>query len=199
MRRLMTDLPRDEEGKPPKRTFRDPALTLIVSLAGHVDSVVIRAYTEIEEMRDAGVDVTDELAAHVYRKHEHAAKTAYERAMQKRIALQQFGARASLTVGMKAPRYETQQVYFIRWGDRVKIGTAIDPAARAIGLSLRAEAIVLTIPGGRLEEAAVHADLYEYRIGDTEWFHATQEVLAYIEALRHQTAGCVGPEDVIKS
>lgn len=61
-------------------------------------------------------------------------------------------------------------VYFIRNGNRLKIGTTTELKRRIRTLSLRAENVVLLIPGGQPHERALHAQFADLRIGNSEWF-----------------------------
>lgn len=61
-------------------------------------------------------------------------------------------------------------VYFIRNGDRVKIGTSTNVRARIRRLALRPEYVVLLRPGGQGLERAFHAEFASLRDGTTEWF-----------------------------
>lgn len=61
-------------------------------------------------------------------------------------------------------------VYFILNGNRVKIGTTTNLRNRVRALSLPCRNVIAVIPGGRSEEADLHAVLFRLRIGKTEWF-----------------------------
>lgn len=61
-------------------------------------------------------------------------------------------------------------VYFIRHGDRVKIGTTTDLRKRVVGLSLRVDNVALILPGDAEVEHAYHRRFDALRVGDTEWF-----------------------------
>ncbi|MDX3582516.1 GIY-YIG nuclease family protein [Streptomyces europaeiscabiei] len=61
-------------------------------------------------------------------------------------------------------------VYFIRNGNRVKIGTTQSLRSRITRLSLRPEDLVRVEHGGVGHERCVHARFGAHRIGTTEWF-----------------------------
>jgi|SRR5687768_16767746 len=61
-------------------------------------------------------------------------------------------------------------VYFIRNGNRVKIGTTTNLRNRVRALSLPASNVIAIVPGGRSKEADLHTALSRLRIGRTEWF-----------------------------
>jgi hypothetical protein len=61
-------------------------------------------------------------------------------------------------------------VYFIRNGNRMKIGTTTELKRRIRTLALRAENVTLLIDGDQRRERAYHKQFAEHRIGNTEWF-----------------------------
>lgn len=61
-------------------------------------------------------------------------------------------------------------VYFIRNGNRLKIGTSTDLKRRIRTLALRAENVVLLLDGGKPLESDLHKQFSDLRIGNTEWF-----------------------------
>lgn len=87
------------------------------------------------------------------------------------------------------------RVYFVRNGDRVKIGYTTNLRGRLDALCLRAEAVLLLLEGGKDLERALHRHFAGHRVPNTEWFRYTQEIKAYIsEKLnRHEIAATKGP------
>jgi hypothetical protein len=73
-------------------------------------------------------------------------------------------------------------VYFVRNGDRVKIGTSTNVRNRISSLSLRTSDIVLLLLGDRHGEQGLHRKFADLRIGNTEWFHYTGAVTEYVAA-----------------
>lgn len=71
----------------------------------------------------------------------------------------------SIPAGKHAPL-----VYFIRNGNRMKIGTTTELKRRIRTLALRAENVALLIDGDQRRERAFHKQFAEHRIGNTEWF-----------------------------
>ncbi|MFG2970811.1 GIY-YIG nuclease family protein [Streptomyces sp. NPDC048288] len=61
-------------------------------------------------------------------------------------------------------------VYFIRNGNRLKIGTTTDLKRRIRTLALRAENVVLLLDGGQSLERELHKQFTDLRISNTEWF-----------------------------
>ncbi|WP_030188130.1 GIY-YIG nuclease family protein [Streptomyces violaceorubidus] len=61
-------------------------------------------------------------------------------------------------------------VYFIRNGNRIKIGTTTDLKRRIRTLALRAENVALLLDGGKPLERKHHHQFADLRIGNTEWF-----------------------------
>ncbi len=72
-------------------------------------------------------------------------------------------------------------VYYIRYGDRIKIGTSGNPRSR-LG-SQRFHELLAFERGDRLVEQRRHAQFAAYRILRTEWFEAHDELLRHIEVL----------------
>ncbi|ELP67663.1 hypothetical protein STRTUCAR8_08586 [Streptomyces turgidiscabies Car8] len=74
-------------------------------------------------------------------------------------------AKWTVPAGKHAP-----YVYFIRNGNRMKIGTTTDLRRRIRTLALRAENIALLFEGDQRREREFHKQFAEQRIGTTEWF-----------------------------
>src|SRR5690348_15631784 len=87
------------------------------------------------------------------------------------------------------------RVYFVRNGDRVKIGYTTNLRGRLDALCLRAEAVLLLLEGGKDLESALHRYFAGHRVPNTEWFRYTGEIKTYIsERLdRHTAAAPKGP------
>lgn len=71
-------------------------------------------------------------------------------------------------------------IYFLRNGNRIKIGTTTDLKRRIRNLALRPEHVVLLEPGGRDKEREFHNRFAKYRDGNTEWFRHTGDLGAYL-------------------
>jgi hypothetical protein len=67
-------------------------------------------------------------------------------------------------------------VYFIRNGNRIKIGTTQNLRGRVSQLSLRVDDLARVEHGGVNYERAVHERFAAHRIGNTEWFHLRGEI-----------------------
>lgn len=91
-------------------------------------------------------------------------------------------------VTRKKPAVHDPLVYFIRNGDRVKIGWTTNLRQRLSALALPQDSVALTIPGASAEETALHHRFARARIGRSEWFTATQEIEAYIAAQRQRAS-----------
>lgn len=74
----------------------------------------------------------------------------------------------------------TPVVYFLRNGDRIKIGTTTDLRTRVRRLSLRMEDLALVIPGDRGVERKMHQTFRSLRVGNTEWFRSAEPLTAFI-------------------
>ncbi|MET0725375.1 MAG: GIY-YIG nuclease family protein [Leifsonia sp.] len=81
-------------------------------------------------------------------------------------------------------------VYYIRFDDRIKIGTSANPRSRIA--SLPHDEVLAFEPGGRALEQRRHAQFAEHRIPGTEWFEANAALAAHIAELR---AGVEDPWD----
>jgi hypothetical protein len=71
-------------------------------------------------------------------------------------------------------------VYFIRNGNRVKIGTSTEVKRRIRTLALRAENVVLLLDGGKPLERDLHQQFSDLRIGNTEWFAYDGALVDYV-------------------
>lgn len=77
-------------------------------------------------------------------------------------------------------------VYFIRAGDRVKIGTAAEPLRRLREIQVgNPEVLELlhTMPGKHADERRLHKRFASHRLAG-EWFHYADEIQQYVEQLR---------------
>ncbi|WP_043674642.1 GIY-YIG nuclease family protein [Clavibacter michiganensis] len=72
-------------------------------------------------------------------------------------------------------------VYYIRFGDRMKIGTSANPRQR-LG-ALRHDELLAFERGGRAVERARHARFARQRYDRTEWFALDAELRAHVAAL----------------
>lgn len=163
------------------RTFRDPWLTYLVAQAdGEITTEVVRAFQSIDDMIQRGVEMTEALADYVLSTSVAGARrpSGTGDADLKREHLDRL--LKAVTGDKDDPR---SRVYFIRWGDKVKIGTSTDVAARVRSLSLPPDALVATAPGGYKHEAYLHGKFSAYRIKSTEWFRQNRELDDYIAEL----------------
>lgn len=71
-------------------------------------------------------------------------------------------------------------VYFVRNGNRVKIGTSTNLRRRVKQLCLRLDDIVLVLHGDAALEAELHRRFDTYRIDNTEWFQRNGTVARFI-------------------
>lgn len=76
-------------------------------------------------------------------------------------------------------------VYFVKAGNKIKIGTSTDYASRIrtlqTGSPVQLE-LLGTVPGGRLEEQSIHHKFRQFRVSG-EWFRAEIELIEYIKAV----------------
>ena len=87
----------------------------------------------------------------------------------------------------KRPR-SSCRVYFIRDGNKIKIGHSIDPEERARSLQTHTPLkILVTVAGDRVREMKLHKRFRKLLIkGTREWFHARQPLLKYIDYLQRR-------------
>ena len=71
-------------------------------------------------------------------------------------------------------------VYFIRNGNRLKIGTTVELKRRIRTLALRAENVALLVDGDQRREREFHKQFAEHRIGNTEWFAYESPLTDYV-------------------
>ncbi|WP_233255384.1 GIY-YIG nuclease family protein [Naasia lichenicola] len=86
-----------------------------------------------------------------------------------------------------APRVDV--VYYLRYGDRVKIGTTVSPRQRFA--ALWHDEVLAFERGDRRLEHRRHQQFHSARAGTSEWFHLTDEIRAHVDVL----AGGVDPWD----
>lgn len=168
------------------RTYRDPALTHLVRRAGEVDAVVLGAYAELQWMRRDGVDITTALIDEVYDELREIADAHGNAAAMKPFMQAYRSWQMARMTSTPSLAHVTNVVYFIEWGNRIKIGTTTDLRSRVTSLSLTPDAVIFAMPGDRHVERDIHGRLGQWRIANTEWFHATPEVYAFIEGQRKQ-------------
>jgi hypothetical protein len=83
-------------------------------------------------------------------------------------------------------------IYYARFGDRIKIGTSVEPRERVRDLSLPAESLLATELGGRERERELH-EHWKPVHAHGEWFWAVPALLTYIEGLKAKQPVPAGP------
>lgn len=83
-------------------------------------------------------------------------------------------------------RKHSPLVYFIRNGNRLKIGTSTELKRRIRTLALRAENVVLLVNGGQDIERAFHRQFSDLRIGNTEWFAYEGALVDFVTTENHR-------------
>ncbi len=73
-------------------------------------------------------------------------------------------------------------VYYLRAGDRIKIGTSGNPRSRLA--ALRYDELLAFERGGRALEQQRHSEFAQLRFAGSEWFRAERELLEHVEAVR---------------
>lgn len=79
------------------------------------------------------------------------------------------------------PRPRVEVVYYLRYADRVKIGTSATPRARL--RAIRHDELLAFEPGGRALEQQRHREFADLREGG-EWFTLTGAITAHIDRIR---------------
>jgi hypothetical protein len=82
----------------------------------------------------------------------------------------------------EAPSPRVDVVYYLRYRDRVKIGTSGNPRVRFS--SLLHDEVLAFERGDRLVEHRRHVQFASHRIPRTEWFEANDELTALVAELR---------------
>ena len=80
------------------------------------------------------------------------------------------------------PRTPVEVVYYLRYRERIKIGTSRNPKQRLA--AIWHEELLAVERGGRSLEQARHREFAHLREGG-EWFTAAPELLAHIDGLRN--------------
>lgn len=73
-------------------------------------------------------------------------------------------------------------VYYLRFRDRIKIGTTANPRQRLA--SIRHDELLAFERGNRLTEQKRHAQFAAHRFDRTEWFDAHDDIIAHVAILR---------------
>jgi hypothetical protein len=93
---------------------------------------------------------------------------------------------APLQTWVVPSRKHSPLVYFIRNGNRLKIGTSTELKRRIRTLALRAENVVLLVNGGQDIERAFHRQFADLRIGNTEWFAYEGALVDFVTTENHR-------------
>ncbi|MBG6238198.1 hypothetical protein IWX78_001153 [Mycetocola sp. CAN_C7] len=79
-------------------------------------------------------------------------------------------------------RNRVDVIYYLRFADRIKIGTSANPRQRLA--SIRHDELLAFERGNRLTEQRRHVQFASTRFARTEWFAMSDELLAHAESLR---------------
>ena len=79
------------------------------------------------------------------------------------------------------PPVRVDVVYYLRFGDRIKIGTSHNPRGRLA--QLRFDELLAFERGDRSLEQERHAQFADARYPGSEWFHSHQELTEHIRML----------------
>lgn len=91
-------------------------------------------------------------------------------------------AEAAATRWTIPPGKHAPLVYFIRNGNRIKIGTTTELKRRIRTLALRPENVALLVDGDRRLEREYHKQFADLRVGRTEWFAYEAALADYVHA-----------------
>ena len=153
----------------PNRVFRQEPIIdyLAENYSDHAAFVVVAL--KIKAMLERKVKVSPEMVDYLF-----------EEALQDKVA-QNIAERKRKREQHNERTNSQGYTYFLRNGDRIKIGFSRNPKARAESLSLRESNILGVIESGQKFERMLHDNWAHIRIGDTEWFEATPELLKFID------------------
>lgn len=73
-------------------------------------------------------------------------------------------------------------VYYLRFDNRIKIGTSANPRQRFAGI--RHDELLAFERGNRLTERRRHDQFAAHRLDGSEWFAAHEDILVHIDVLR---------------
>jgi hypothetical protein len=79
------------------------------------------------------------------------------------------------------PPLRVEVVYYLRFRDRIKIGTSGNPRSRLA--QLRFDELLALERGGRSVEQQRHAKFGDYRFPGSEWFHSHDALEVHIQAV----------------
>ena len=152
----------------PKRSTRKEPIVdyLVETYTGHPALPTVAL--QVAQMLDLKVNVTTDIVDSLVLSAQGDWLT------QRRLSRQEAIAAARQLRGTQG------YTYFLRNGDRIKIGFSRNPKARAVSLSLRESDILGVVPSQQKFERRCHETWEDIRIGNTEWFHATDELLEWI-------------------
>lgn len=78
-------------------------------------------------------------------------------------------------------RARVDVVYYLRFGDRIKIGTSSNPKSRLA--SIVHDELLAFEPGGRILEQERHAQFASHRLDRSEWFSVHEDLLRHIRTV----------------
>jgi hypothetical protein len=87
--------------------------------------------------------------------------------------------------GLPLPRVDV--VYYLRLGERVKIGTTFAPRQRFAALPH--DEVLAFEPGDRMLERQRHREFAADRLGTSEWFALSPGIRAHVATVRGDAAG----------
>lgn len=102
-----------------------------------------------------------------------------------------FTACDELAQRVAPPAARESVVYYIRFADRIKIGTTTDLIGRLE--SLPCDELLATEPGGAEVEKGRHMQFAEHWITG-EWFRPMPEIMRHVEKLRSTSFACATPD-----
>jgi hypothetical protein len=187
---------RREKGKtmpvPNRVVRRNPIIDYLAdNYMGNAGMAVVAP--KLNRMLDMGIDVTPQMVDFMFDEARNDWVT------------KNLTARAEMRAKRAEGKKGTSYVYFLQNGDRIKIGFSRNPQARAQALSLRESNILGVIEAGQRFERILHDNWAHIRIDNTEWFHATPELLSFIKSsavkwhYRHPSKKEIEPQTVEES
>lgn len=170
-----------------------PALGVLAAVVAAVASLMVRAWLRVWALHPDDQKEIDELLDQ--RDKEIAAAAADYAAQLREERKQQAFVKLGLTrpipplaeshhsteTAWQIPQGKHQPVvYFLRNGNRIKIGTTTELRRRIRTLALRHHHVALLIPGDQRTERQLHHRFAALRDGNSEWFEDAGALTQYI-------------------
>ena len=147
---------------------------------------MVCCWPRCDESRSAGFgDMPDFPLCATHAMHAFEAIVVEQRKLTTVIAVHEEKRNQNLPVSDREKRSHVGWVYFVRVGDRIKVGHAVD-LSRRIKAYPPDSVLLAVMPGSRADEAALHQELTPWRTAGREWYQSSSGVMRRIEAVLRQ-------------